>query len=139
MSRPVISSDPQRQQEREDAVSVCRTGNCVLDLNAGVNLDEIVAPHLVNKEFRSTSIPVSDALRELDCVREDRLTYLLREMCRGRNFDDLLMPTLNGAVTLKQMYRVALRVSEELHFDVSRAFEKALDEDGAIAKSRLGL
>ena len=35
-------------------------GNCVLDLNTGVDLDEVVSVLLINQEFRCSSIAVID-------------------------------------------------------------------------------
>jgi hypothetical protein len=49
------------------------------------------------------------------------------------------MSSLNGAITLVQVYNVALVVSQQLDLNVLGFVEESLDEDGAIAKSRLGL
>lgn len=49
------------------------------------------------------------------------------------------MATLDTAVTLVEMHDVAVVVAEQLDLDVLGLVEEALDEDGAVAKGRLGL
>ena len=110
----------------------------MLDLNTRVNFDEVMPAHLVNQELSGTGIPVSDALRELDGIRENGLANLFGEVSRGRDLDDLLVATLHGAVTLKEVYGVALGVSEELHLNVARALKETLDEDGADGDDAVG-
>jgi hypothetical protein len=67
----------------------------VLDLNTGVDLDEVVAAHLVDQELGRTGIPIVHALRELDRVVQDRLADLLGKMECRRDLDDLLVPALH--------------------------------------------
>jgi hypothetical protein len=47
------------------------------------------------------------------------------------------MSPLHGTVTLKKMDGIALCVREELHFDMTRTFEETLNENSAVAESRL--
>ena len=110
----------------------------VLDLDAGVDFDEVVTTHLVDQEFGSTGVTVADALRELDSVTEDCLADLLREMGGGGNFDDLLVAALDRAITLEEMDGIAIGVGEELNFDVAGSLEETFDEDGSVAKGSLG-
>lgn len=116
-----------------------RTCNCVLDLNTRVDLDEVVSSHLIDQELSRAGISVSHALRELDCIGPNGLADLLGKMCRGCNLDNLLMTPLHGTVTLEEMNRVAYGIRQELHFDVPRALEEALDEHGAVTKGGFGL
>ena len=67
----------------------------MLDLNTGVDLDEVVPSHLVDQELSGTCVPVSDTLRELDRVSQNGLTDLLREVSGRGDLDDLLMTTLD--------------------------------------------
>ena len=139
MSMPVISSV---QILRASTTRVKRrrlTSDGVLDLNTRVDLDEVVPAHLVDQELGGTSIPVSDALRELDGIGEDGLADLLGEVSRGCDFDDLLVATLHGAVTLEEVDGVALGVSEELHLNVTRTLEEPLNEDGTVTEGGLSL
>lgn len=111
----------------------------MLDLNAGVDFDEIVPVHLVDEELGSSCVAVLDVPCDFDSIAQDSLTDLLGEMGRRSNLDDLLVATLDGAVTLEQVDAVALSISEQLDFDVPRALEESLDEDSAIAERGLGL
>src|SRR4051812_18178042 len=64
------------------------------------------------------------------------MSLLWRE-ARGRSlFDKLLVPTLNRAVALADRDDGTGRVAEQLHLDVARAFEIALEINGPIAKRR---
>lgn len=111
----------------------------MLDLDAGIDLDEVVPVHLVDEELGSSCVAVLDVPCDLDSIAQDGLTDLLGEVGRRSNLDDLLMATLDGAVTLEQVDAVALSVSEQLNFDVPRALEESLDEDSTIAERGLGL
>jgi hypothetical protein len=60
-------------------------------------------------------------------------------MRRRRNLDHFLMPALDGAIALKQVYDIALRVSNNLNFNVTGPFEETLNENGSVTERRLGL
>lgn len=137
MSIPVISSIFACENDPPPKNTAGRTSDGVLDLDSGVDLDEVVATLLVHQELCGSSVPVADTLRELDSIRKNRLPDFLRQMSGRRNFHDLLMPPLHGAVALKQVDRVSLSISEDLHFDVTRSVQEPLNEHRAISKSRL--
>ena len=44
------------------------------------------------------------------------------------------MPTLHAALAFAERHRVAVRVTEDLHFDVTRRFEVALEVDATITE-----
>ena len=111
----------------------------MLDLDTGVDLNEVVPAHLVNQELGSACIPVANALRELDSIGEDGPPNLFREMRRWCNFDNLLMATLDGAITLEEVNGVTNNVSEDLNLNMTRALQEALDEDSAVTERGLGL
>ena len=48
------------------------------------------------------------------------------------------MPALHRALALEQMHDVAVSVGEDLHFDVARAIDQALDVQRAVAERRQG-
>lgn len=111
----------------------------VLDLNSGVDLDEVVAVLLVNQELGGTSVAVVDRLGESDSVVQDGLAGLLGQVLRRGKLDDLLVTSLDTAVTLEQVDHVTVAVTQKLDFNVLGAVQEALDEDGTVAESRLGL
>lgn len=101
-------------------------------------LDKVVAILLINQEFSSTRVPVLDALRQPDSVGKNGITSLNREILGRSNLNDLLVTTLDTAVTLVQMDDITLVVTQELDFNVLGLVEESLDENGSVAESRLG-
>ena len=55
---------------------------------------------------------------------------------RGRFFDHLLVAALGRAITFKQMHCIAVAIAEYLHFNMTRAFQIAFDQDAIITKGR---
>lgn len=111
----------------------------MLDLDTRVDLDEVVAAHLVNQEFSSTGVAITHALGQLDSVGQNGLANLLREVRGGCDLDNFLMTTLDRAIALEEVDCVARTISQKLDFDVAGALEEPFDEDSTIAESRLGL
>ena len=114
-------------------------GHRVLDLDARVGLDEVVAALAIDEELDRARVPVADRLRELHRVAAEPLAERLVEVLGGRHLDHLLVAALHAAVALEEVDHVARRVGEDLHLDVPRVLDEALDEDGAVAERRGGL
>jgi hypothetical protein len=112
-------------------------GDGVLNLNTRVDLNEVVTVLLVNQELRSACIAVFDGLSKSDGISQNGVTGLDREVLCWGNLDNLLVTTLHRAVTLVQVDDVTEIVTEQLDFNVLGPVEEALDEDCAVAKSRL--
>jgi hypothetical protein len=93
---------------------------------------------LVNQELGSSGVSVLDALCEPDSIGKDSITSLNWEVLCRSNLNDLLVTTLDTAVTLVEMDDVALVVTKKLDFNVLGLVEEALDEDGSVTESRLG-
>lgn len=125
---------------RCDNVDACNLlGNGVLNLDTGVDLDEVVAVLLIDEELSRTSVAVVNRLSQLDGVGQDRITHFYRKvLCRG-NFDNLLVSALDRAVALVQMDHVSMVVTKELHLDVLRLVQESLDENGAVSECALRL
>lgn len=114
-------------------------GDGVLDLDTGVDLDEVVAVLLVDQELGGTSVAVVDGASQLDGIRQDLVADGGGQVLGRGQLDHLLVTTLDGAVTLEQVDDVALAVTQQLDLDVLGLVEEALDEDGAVSKGALGL
>ena len=56
-----------------------------------------------------------------------------------RDLDDLLMPALDRAIAFEKMDEVAVRVAQELHFDVLGLADELLEEDVGHAEGGAGL
>jgi hypothetical protein len=57
----------------------------------------------------------------------------------GRAFHHFLVAALHGAVALEEMHQVAVRVAQDLHFDVPCLAHEFLEIDLVIAEAGLGL
>ena len=114
-------------------------GDGVLDLDSRVDLDKVVPVLLVDQELGGTCVAVVDRLGKPDGIGQDGIASFDRKIFGRGEFDDLLVTSLNGAVTLVQVDDIAVTVSQQLDLNVLGLVEEALDEDGAVTKGRLGL
>ena len=117
-------------------------GHGVLDLDAGVHLDEDVAALRVEQELDGAGVLVADLAGEAHRVGAHPLADLGVEVGRGGDLDDLLVAALHRAVALVEVDHAALgagAVGEDLHLDVARVDDGLLDEDGRVAEGALGL
>lgn len=110
----------------------------MFNLNTWIDFDEVMPALLVNQELCRTRIAIAHGLGEPNCVIEDCLADLVWEIHCRRHFDDLLVAALHRAVALKQVHDVAKGVTNKLDFDMARAFEETLNENGSITESGLG-
>jgi hypothetical protein len=111
----------------------------VLNLDTRVDLNEVVAVLLVDQELGGTGVAVLDGLGQSNGISQDLVADIDGEVLGGSNLDDLLVTTLDGAVTLEQVDNVALVVTEQLDLNVLGLVEEALDEDSTVAEGGLGL
>ena len=114
-------------------------GDGVLDLDAGVHLDEepVVLIHVV-EELDGAGVVVADACGELGGGVAEVLPHDGIEVHGGSDFDDFLVAALDGAIALVEVDDVAVLVAEDLDFDVLGALDVALEEDGGVAEGVLG-
>ena len=116
-------------------------GDGVLDLDAGVHLDEVVVAVAVDEELHRAGVDIADGLGDLHGVSVQLLADALGHAPRGRELDDLLVAALQRAVALAEVAHVAVLVGQDLHLDVLGLHEVLLDEDVVIAEglARLAL
>ena len=113
-------------------------GDRVLDLQARVHLEEEVL--LADEQpLDGAGAAVADCARGLHGDRADALAQLRRDARPGRLLDELLVPPLDRAVALAEVDDVAVRVGEDLHLDVPRILEVALDVDVGVREEALAL
>ena len=104
----------------------------MLDLNARVHLHEIEATVFIEQKFERARTCIADRLR---CSQRSlaHLLTQLRSHHRGRRFfEQLLMPALNRAFALAQVYAPAVFVRHHLDFNVPRTLNVTLDVDVTI-------
>ena len=106
----------------------------VLDLQAGVHLEKGEAAVGQEEEFDGAGADVADGPG-----RRHRRGAHLRSQGRrhgggGALLDDLLVTSLDRALTLEQMDHGAVGVPQDLDLDVAGTGDVGLEEDGAVAE-----
>ena len=114
-------------------------GHGMLDLDAGVHLQEIEAAVVVEQELDRARADIADRRGRLDGGRAHLRAKFGRHRRRRRFLDQLLMAALDRAVALAQMDDCPLLVAEHLDLDMARAEQRALDQETAVAERALGL
>ena len=97
------------------------------------------SPSCGEQPFDRAGRAVGDRSRSVDGERADPRAQVRVDCGRGRLLDELLVAPLDGAVALAEMDDVAVAVREDLHLDVARVVEVALDVDGGVREVRLAL
>src|SRR5690606_4305541 len=113
-------------------------GDRVLDLQAGVHLDEEELA-VLPQELDGAGAQVADGGDGLVDRFTDLLAPLGRQGGRGGLFQHLLVTALQRAVAFAQVDDVAVAVGDDLDLDVARLLEIALHIDGAVAEGGQGL
>jgi hypothetical protein len=114
-------------------------GHRVLDLEAGVHLEEVEVAVPIDDELDGAGRMVADRFRKSDGLRAHGGAGRLVEEGRRRLLDDLLVAALDGAFALAQMDDVAVLVAQHLDLDVARLGDEFLDEDAVVAEGGFGL
>ena len=103
-------------------------GDRVLDLQPRVHLEEEELAVGI-QELDGAGVGVADR----SCDRHRRLAHrsagLVGEQGSGALLDELLMAALRGAVPLADPHHVSVGVADDLHLDVARPRQVALDVD----------
>ena len=113
-------------------------GDRMLDLDTRVHLHEVVAAILVDQELERARALVPGCSGSLRGCLHDVVADSLAEEWRRRLFDDLLMPALERAVAVADRVDMAVRVGQNLDFDVSGFVQVALDVHVAVAEGGFG-
>ena len=111
----------------------------MLDLQSRVHLHKMKRAILLGNEFDSAGADVTDRLCGDDRGVAHRLAPLARHTGRRRFLDHFLMPSLDRAIALEQMNRVAVRVGKDLDFDVPGRRQILLDQHSIIVERCLRL
>ena len=114
-------------------------GDGVFDLEAGVDLDEVEGAGLgVDEEFDGAGVLVADLTADAEGGFADGFSEFGVEVIGGGDFDDLLMPALDGAIAFVEVDEVAVLVAEELDLDMLGLADEAFEEDVGAAEGGLG-
>ena len=114
-------------------------GDRVLDLQAGVQLDEVEAPVGAEQELEGAGVAVADRTARALGGRLHLLARLGRQGGRRRLLDQLLVAALDRALALAEREDVAEVVAQHLDLDVARRDERLLDVERGVAERGLRL
>ena len=128
----IAVGDAQLPLHEIDAVD--EFGDGMLDLQARVHLEEVVAAVGVEHEFAGSGVDVADRLRRAHRGRAHRGAQLRRKRDRRRLLDDFLMAALNRTFAFAEMNRRAVRVGENLKLDVARIAQVAFQQNRVVAE-----
>src|SRR5690606_28751235 len=124
---------PLHQVDAEDLL-----GDGVLDLDAGIGLDEeellALARADIQQEFERAEGTVVRAARQGEGMAEQPLPLRGGERRARRHLDDLLVAALQRAFALAEMDAPARPVAEDLHLEVPGLWQEALHIDLGIAE-----
>ncbi len=113
-------------------------GHRVFDLNARIDLDEIELPGVdVFEKFDGAGVLIADGATDRERIAVQLVAARLGQEQRRRALDDLLMAPLHGAVAFEQMHQIAVRIGEDLHFDVARALHGLFEIHLVVAERGL--
>jgi hypothetical protein len=118
----------------------------MLDLQARVDLHEVEPGRLsvfvrFDDELHGAGVDVVDRARGGDGGRAHFEAPFGRQHGRGRFLEHLLVAALRGAFALVEVDHVAVRVAEDLDFDMARVVHVALEQHAVAAEgiARLAL
>ena len=105
-------------------------GDGVLDLEPGIDLDEVERAGLViDQELDGAGVLVTDLSADRECRLADGVAYRWVEVGGRGDLDDLLMPPLDRAIALVEVNQMAVPIAQKLHLDVLGAADELLEED----------
>ena len=138
VGQPVAGGDPDAGLDDVDAGR--HLGHAVLDLDAGVHLEEEVLPAR-QQPLDRPGAPVVDRPGGVGRDRADPLAQGRVDDPRGgrRLLDQLLVAPLDRAVALAEVDHGAVAVGEDLDLDVPGIGEVAFEIDGRVAEELLAL
>ena len=129
--------DPQLLRDQVEIGDELR--DTVLDLQPRVDLEEPELSIPVEEELGRRRIRQAGGPRGADGHRVQLATLVGRQPGGRRFLDELLMATLDRAISLPQRDDLARGVAQQLHFDMPSRSDLALEIDGAIAERRARL
>ena len=133
--QPLPRRDP--DLPRDEVEPGDELGDAVLDLEARVHLEEVVAAVGVEQELDGGGVVEVDRAGDPPRALEQRLADRVVDRRRRRLLDQLLVPALDRAVPLAEHRQAAMPVAEQLDLDVARRRDEPLDVDRAVAEGRL--
>ena len=113
-------------------------GYRVLDLDAGVDFEEVEVALVVEQELERARVGVLHRAGGIDDDAAQLAAHLLGHRDRRPFFEQLLMAALDRALALAEVDNRAVMIAQHLKLDMARVLDVLLDVDVADAKRRLG-
>src|SRR5208283_4677754 len=115
-------------------------GDGVLDLEPGIDLDEVERAGLViDQELDGAGVLVTDLPADRKRRLADGGAYKCGDVGGRGDRDDLLVPPLERAIALVEVNQTAVPIAKKLHLDVLGAADELLEEHVRAAESVPGL
>ena len=114
-------------------------GDRVLDLETGVHLEEVEVLVLIAEHLDGTGGVVVDSLGHHAGLLAHSGTGGFIDEAGRRLLDDLLVTTLDGALSLGEGAVVAVLIGKDLNLDVAGLLDELLDEHTVITEGGEGL
>ncbi len=115
-------------------------GDRMLDLDARIDLDEVELAGIgIHQILDGACADIVGRPGDLQRIIREFLALRIIEIGRRRPLHDLLVATLDRAVALEKMDDIAVRVAEDLAFDVTGALDELFEIDLVLAEGGLGL
>ena len=112
-----------------------RLGDRVLDLQPGIHLEEVEVARVVEQEFDRAGALVADGRAPRSAQPSPiRSRSAGIDGRRRRLLDDLLVPSLGGAVALAQVNAVPVPVEQDLDLYVARTVEQPFQDQALVAE-----
>ena len=112
-------------------------GDGVLHLNARIDFDEVPLAGIdIDQKLDRAGVVVVGRASDSDGSIGELSANPGVKIDGRRHLDHLLMAALHGAVALVEVQDVPVLIAQDLHFDVLRAADEALEEDGVVAERR---
>ncbi len=151
--RPAAVAEAERRERgaarelqlgRDEIDARDRLGHRVLDLETRVGLEEVEravvgARRRVDQELEGAEAPVAHLFRQTERRRDHPLAERRTEARARRDLDELLVAALQRALAFAERDDGATAVADDLHLDVPRARQVALDVEVARAERARGL
>src|SRR6185369_11940253 len=111
-------------------------GHRMLYLNARVHLHEIESTMLIEEKLTRAGARITKLLARINRRIAHSLAHLRCQHDGRRLFHQLLVTTLNRALTLAEMDALAILIRQHLDLDVSRLLDVLLDVNTAVIERR---
>src|SRR5690606_38730678 len=116
----------------DDVDAADHLGDRMLDLDAGVHLEEARLALRIHEEFERAGPAIRGRAKNLERRASELVADRLGKVRSRRLLDELLKAALDRAVSLREDEPAAASIAEDLHLDVSAAFDVALGEDASV-------